>query len=62
MVIFLLVALDSTARALPVLVLLREETVGRMSRDFLVFYFIDSRMLLAVGIAFAATLMAAYFF
>ena len=61
-VIFLLDDLDSTARAPPVLVLLREETVGRMSRDVLVFAFVVSRVLLAVGIALVAALLAACFF
>ena len=61
-VIFLLVDLDSTARARLVLVLLREETVGRMIRDSLVFAFVDSRVLLAVGAALVAALMAACFF
>ena len=60
-VIFLLTDLDSTPRARPVLVLLREDTVGRMSHDSLVFDFVDSRVLLAVGIALTAALMAACF-
>ena len=62
MVIFLLVDLNSTARVLPVLVLLRKETVGRTSRDVLVFAFVVSRVLLAMGIALVAALMAACFF
>ena len=60
-VIFLLVGLDSTARAPPVLGVLCEETVGRMSRDVLVFAFVDSRVLLAVGTALVAALTAACF-
>ena len=51
-----------TARAPLVLVLLHEETVGRMSREVLVFAFVDSRVLLAVGTALVAALVAVCFF
>ena len=61
-VIFLLDDLDSTARAPPVLVLLPEETVGRMSRDVIVFAFVVSRVILAVGTVLLAALLAACFF
>ena len=61
-VIFLLDDLDSTVRAPSVLVLLRKETVGRMSRAGLVFAFVNSRVLLAVGTALVAALLAAWFF
>ena len=57
-VIFFLVVVDSAASALP---LFREETVGRMSRDLAVFVLVDSRVLLAVGRALVAALMAACF-
>ena len=61
MVIFLLDDFDSTARALPVLVLLRKETVGRMSRDVLGFAFVVSRVILTVGIALVVALFVALF-
>ena len=61
-VIILLGDFDSTARAPPFFVLLGEETVGRMSRDVLVFAFVVSRVLLAVGIALVAAFLAACFF
>ena len=60
-VIFLLTDLNSTARALPVLVLLCEDIVGRTRRDFLVLGFVDLRVPLAIGAALVAALMAACF-
>ena len=61
-VILLLTELDSTAGALPVLVLLCEDTVRRMSHDFLIFDVVNSHVSLAVGAALLAALMAACLF
>jgi hypothetical protein len=61
-VIFLLGDLDLTASALSILVLLLEDTVGRMSHNILLFVFVDSCMPLAIGAALVAFLIAACFF
>ena len=61
-VIFFLTDLDLTASALSVLAFLLEDTVGRMSRGFLVFVFVDFYVPLAVGAALVAALVAACVF
>ena len=60
--IFLLHDIDLTANAAPVLALLLEDTVGRISLDVLVLAFVDALVPLDVGWALVASLVAASLF